>query len=100
MGRLSGELKRPAGIGQKSCIHTSLGFAYGIVRVLTINLAATRNPVGLPKQHAGTMPPLGGVALSDNDVAAVADLGDCTPEEGLSDAPMSAIGTKRTRHSR
>ncbi|GAF87536.1 unnamed protein product, partial [marine sediment metagenome] len=25
-----------------------------------------------PKQHAGTMPPLGGVALSDNDVAAVA----------------------------
>jgi hypothetical protein len=42
------------------------------------------------------MPPLGGVALSDNDVAAVADLGDCTPEEGLSDAHMSAIGTSAT----
>ena len=28
--------------------------------------------VPTPKQHAGTMPPLGGVALSDNDVAAVA----------------------------
>ena len=25
-----------------------------------------------PKQHPGAMPPLGGVALSDNDVAAVA----------------------------
>ena len=28
--------------------------------------------VPTPKQHAGTMPPLGGVALSNNDVAAVA----------------------------
>ncbi|MGB7012880.1 MAG: c-type cytochrome, partial [Pseudolabrys sp.] len=31
-----------------------------------------KSGVPQPKQHAGTMPPLGGIALSDNDVAAVA----------------------------
>ena len=62
----------PKGIGTPVGADLTLGtwlWGDGSLQSITDTI---KTGVPQPKQHAGTMPPLGGVALSDNDVAAVA----------------------------